>query len=87
MADNAFDIVFFDPMFRKPLLKSQAISPLRLLANNDPLEKSIIEEACRVAKRRVVMKEMVSSLEFERLGFTKILRSSYNKIGMGVLEV
>ncbi len=87
MEDNSFDIVYFDPMFRKPLMKSQAISPLRLVANHNPLEKDIIEEACRVAKKRVVMKEMVSSLEFERLGFTKLVSSPNNKIGMGVIEV
>jgi 16S rRNA (guanine1516-N2)-methyltransferase len=85
--DNAYDIVYFDPMFRTPLLKSQAISPLRLIASDKPLERSVIEEACRVARQRVVMKEAVFSREFERLGFNKVDRSRNRKIAFGIIQI
>lgn len=85
--DNTFDIVYFDPMFRQPIRASQPISPLRSLANHRPLEKRAVIEACRVAKKRVVMKEMFSSQEFARLGFTKVVGSPNNRIKMGVIDV
>lgn len=87
LQDNSYDIVYFDPMFRRPVLKSQAIAPLRLLANPAPLEKKVIDEACRVARKRVVVKEMHSGSEFSRLGIEKIIGSRHNKIGFGIIEV
>ena len=70
--DNSFDIVYFDPMFRHALLDSKNLSPLRQLADNDPVSLEAINEAKRVAKYRVVFKENSRSLEFARLGFEKI---------------
>jgi predicted methyltransferase len=32
-SDSSFDIIYFDPMFRRPLLTSQPLAPLRLLAD------------------------------------------------------
>lgn len=87
LEDSSYDIVYFDPMFRKPVLKSQAIAPLRLLANHAPLEKNVIDEACRVARKRVVVKEMPSGSEFSRLGIEKIIGSRHNKIAFGIIEV
>lgn len=85
--DQSYDIVYFDPMFQKPLLKSRPISPLRQLADHDPLELAAIKEACRVARKRVVMKDLASGEELERLGFEKIRRSKYNKLAYGVINV
>ena len=85
--DNAYDIVYFDPMFQKPLLKSQAISPLRKLADHDPLQLESVKEACRVARKRVVMKELSSGNELERLGFTKLSGSKHNKVAYGIIDV
>jgi 16S rRNA (guanine1516-N2)-methyltransferase len=87
LSDNSFDIVYFDPMFRKPLLKSQAISPLRSLANPEPLNAHTIAEACRVARKRVVVKELASGTELQRLGCSKIISGKHRKIAFGVIEV
>lgn len=86
LKDNSFDVVYFDPMFRKPVLKSQAISPLRLLANPEPVDEGSLKEAVRVARKRVVMKEIYASGELARLGFEKIVGSPNNKIAYGVIE-
>lgn len=85
--DSSFDIVYFDPMFRKPLLKSQPISPLRALADHSPINIESIREACRVASKRVVIKERRGSGEIERLGFAKRIGSRHNNIVFGVIEV
>jgi 16S rRNA G966 N2-methylase RsmD len=83
---GSFDIVYFDPMFRRPLLKSQAISPLRALANHRPLDKAAIKEACRVARKRVVIKELAAGTELQRLGCEAIISGKHRKIAFGVIE-
>ena len=85
--DNSFDIVYFDPMFRQPLLKSQAIAPLRSLANPAPLDLRAIEQACRVARKRVVVKERVEGTELQRLGCSTIIGGKHRKIAFGVIRV
>jgi 16S rRNA G966 N2-methylase RsmD len=86
-ADASFDIVYFDPMFRKPILHSEALAPLRELADHSQLEPNTIAEACRVARKRVVMKELVDSGEMERLGFKKVSGSKHNPIGYGFIDI
>ncbi|PKM77731.1 MAG: hypothetical protein CVU90_05530 [Firmicutes bacterium HGW-Firmicutes-15] len=85
--DQSYDIVYFDPMFTKPIWRSQAISPLRKLANHDALNKDTIQEACRVARKRVVLKTLLEGVEIERLGFQKVLGSKHNPIAYGVIIV
>ena len=82
--DDSVDVVYFDPMFRHPLLESRSLSPLRTVANHAPVSPAMIEEARRVARRRVVFKENARSLEFERLGFTQIMGGRYSKVHYGV---
>jgi hypothetical protein len=87
LADSSFDIVYFDPMFRHALLKSQPISPLRSLANSLPLDLRAIEQACRVARKRVVIKERADGTELQRLGCSTIIGGKNRKIAFGVIRV
>lgn len=79
---NAFDIVWFDPMFRQTRRRSSGIQPLRRLANPEPLDLCSVEEACRVARRRVILKERRGSGEFERLGFCVKKEASHHAFGV-----
>ena len=86
-AENSFDAVYFDPMFRRPVKKSSGINPLRPLAEKSPLTPEIVREACRVAKFRVVMKEHAGSSEFERLGFKIADGGKYSSVTFGIIEL
>lgn len=88
LPDRCFDIVYFDPMFRRPLYKADGMQPLREIANAAPLNLAVITEAKRVARRRVVLKERNGSAEFARLGFKNIIdsKSSYLAFGYIALE-
>lgn len=87
-AENSFDVVYFDPMFSRPVQKSSGINPLRPLAEKNPLTPEIIREACRVAKFRVVLKDSANSPEFERLGFKIVTDSGkYSSFSFGVIEL
>lgn len=76
MPDHSVDIVYFDPMFRHTVTSSAAMNPLRAIAMMDPLSREAIEEAKRVARKGVVLKERRNSSEFHRLGFPPPKRRS-----------
>lgn len=85
-AENSFDVVYFDPMFRHALKKSSGINPLRPVADNRPLTLEAVREACRVAKNFVVMKENSRSGEFARLGFKIAEGGRYSSISFGIID-
>ena len=87
LPDRSQDIVYFDPMFRNTVEASAHMDPLRHMANHEPLSKETIAEACRVARKTVVMKELRDSSEFERLGFSQIIRTNNSKLAYGVITI
>jgi len=86
LADNSFDVVYFDPMFRHGLKKSSAINALRPLAKHDPLTAKDIREALRVARNRVVLKENAKSGEFARLDADFVSGGRNSPVAYGVWE-
>ncbi|WP_342551491.1 class I SAM-dependent methyltransferase [Paenibacillus sp. FSL R7-0652] len=86
LPDRSCDTVYFDPMFREPMMDSSAIKPLRNYANAHALAEESITEAKRVARKRVVMKEKRGSAEFDRLGF-QVLDRANAKTLYGVINV
>jgi len=86
METGSVDIVYFDPMFRQPIGESSAMSPLRREADDRPLEAEAIEQAKRVARKAVVLKEHRDSDQFARLGFAQIQRT-HSKIAYGVIHI
>lgn len=85
--DNSFDVIYFDPMFRHALTDSKSLNPLRQLADMRAVSHEALNEAKRVAKYRIVFKENSRSLEFSRLGFTKICGGKYAPIHYGVIDL
>jgi 16S rRNA G966 N2-methylase RsmD len=85
--DNSFDIVYFDPMFRHPINASQPISRLRQLANHEPLTMEAFNEAIRVSRKLVVVKERQESSEFAWLGLKRFVAGKYSEIAYGILDV
>lgn len=83
---GSFDVVYFDPMFSKPILEAAALRPLRPLAFHRPLTREDIALASRVARRRVVVKQH-SSFDFAGLGLSLAPGSEDKKIAYGVLDI
>lgn len=84
---KSFDVIYFDPMFRDSVAASVNLDPLRALADDSPLQAETVREACRVARRRVVMKERFGSEEFVRLGFRRVHSSRNGKVAYGVIDL
>lgn len=85
--DKSYDIVYFDPMFRQPVMKSQALSPLRSLADPRALTEDTLTQACRVARKRVVIKERSVGCEFTRLGIDNVQAASGSKLAYGIINI
>lgn len=87
LADRSVDIVYFDPMFRQPLHESSAIGSIRDMANKHALTQATIEQAKRVARKCVLLKEHSMSDEFERLGFERCQQQRGQRVAYGKIEV
>jgi len=86
LPDDSADIVYFDPMFEKPVIASSSLVPLRTRAFHGPLTPETVREAKRVARRRVVLKDHRDSGRFEQLGF-RLAKSSSSAVAYGVIDV
>ncbi|WP_027091508.1 class I SAM-dependent methyltransferase [Cohnella thermotolerans] len=86
LPDRSCDIVYFDPMFTKPVMASASLRPLRAVAEDAPLSEESVAEARRVARKRIVLKEHRDSGEFERLGFERG-RMTDSSVAYGVIDV
>lgn len=82
----SWDVVYFDPMFRQPVLESAGIAPLRALADPTPLRTEVLAEAARVARRCVVVKDRLTGPWFNHPGFSRRVGRRKRRIGYAVLE-
>ncbi|MDU1005109.1 MAG: class I SAM-dependent methyltransferase [Clostridium butyricum] len=86
-SNDSFDVVYFDPMFKKPNKKSSSINALRNFANHNSITKKTLLEALRVCKKRVVIKERQGENDFETLGIKTYYGSEKSgSIIYGVIE-
>ncbi len=81
---SSVDIVYFDPMFEEKI-DSDGILPLKQLVEKRKLTESVIEEAKRVARKRVILKDHFRSERFSKYQFQVIKRPS-SKFHFGYIE-
>lgn len=80
--DDAFDVIYFDPMFQRPVKGSSAMELLRPLAYVGGLAENTVDEALRVAPR-VIIKERSTEI-LEKLGCSEIAGGKYSRIKYGI---
>ena len=83
-ANDAFDVVYFDPMFSTPVSVSPQFLSLRGFLEETPLEDAQLDEALRVAKRRVVVKDRPFSALFRRRPPDIFVGGTYSRVTYGV---
>jgi hypothetical protein len=76
LPNESFDVVYLDPMFEETIAESVSIQPLTKIANYELFQPIWIEEALRVAKKRVVLKDHYLSERFNQFGFKVIPRKT-----------
>lgn len=84
-ADSSCDIVYLDPMFAVPVEESSNFGQLRAIGASDALTEEWVQEALRVCRRRVVLKDHFRSPRFRQFGFQQQIRS-YTKVHYGIIE-
>lgn len=83
--DNSFDCVYFDPMFDDSILESDGIRGLSHFALYEGISRETVEQAFRVARNRVVLKDHFRSPRFEQFNFSVTRRKSA-KFHYGFIE-
>ncbi|MGP4041214.1 class I SAM-dependent methyltransferase [Gracilibacillus sp. D59] len=86
LESNVYDVVYFDPMFQEAINTSDGFNPIRTHALENNLIVEALEEAKRVARKRVVLKDHWKSDRFNRYGFTQIKRKT-SLFHYGVIEL
>ena len=84
--DDTFDVVYMDPMFEEVIEESNNFEPLREAGEHFTLTAEWVEEAKRVAKKRVVLKAHFRSDWFDEFGFTRDIRLT-SKFHYGVIKL
>lgn len=75
-ADGSYDVVLIDPMFEDPKNSDSGFARLRHVADHQPLSRVWVHEACRVARRWVVIKAARSEDWFADEGLTWVPSNS-----------
>lgn len=78
-----YDVVYFDPMFRRHLAGSAAMDAVQPLAYRQPLSREVLELALKVAPR-VVIKEGEAGV-LASLGCTACYGGKYAKVKYGLI--
>jgi 16S rRNA (guanine1516-N2)-methyltransferase len=86
MENKSADVVYFDPMFEKPVTTSSSIVPIRSQALRGPLSVEAVKDAVRIARKKIVLKDHRDSGQFERLGF-RLVRVSASAVAYGVIDI
>jgi SAM-dependent methyltransferase len=71
-AGASFDVVVFDPMFRRPRAQPPGFDLVRQLGDPRPLAPETLAQARRVARRAVLVKDGAPGWELARLGLTPL---------------
>lgn len=84
--NNAYDIIYFDPMFNADIEESKNLDGLKDLAIYQQLNAEIIEEAKRVAKEKIIVKAHYLDPVFEQFSFSRHIRK-HAKFHFGWIDV
>ncbi|MEK4629043.1 MAG: class I SAM-dependent methyltransferase [Solibacillus sp.] len=72
--NESFDVVYMDPMFEETIEESTNFEALRHAGSHISLSDEWVNEAYRVAKKRVVLKAHYKSNWFDQYGFERTIR-------------
>ncbi len=84
--DKSYDIIYFDPMFTRPVQESSNFTPLRDVVCHVPLTTDMIDLALCKARKRVVIKGRDFSELSGKYDNLKVGGGRYSRISYAVLE-
>lgn len=84
--EDSFDVIYFDPMFSHNIKESTNLSGIENLADYNFPTKLFLEEARRVAKKRIIVKAHFRDNIFEKYNFNRIIRKN-TKFHYGYIDI
>lgn len=81
-----YDVLYFDPMFQRPVESSCQFQPVRAIMEHGGLTRDLIERALQKARRRVVIKERDFRQLCRDFPEVTLYGGKYSRIGYAVLE-
>lgn len=84
--ENSFDLVYCDPMFENPQMKSASLNPLRRFAVYDQLDEKDIEQMYKICKKKVVIKARDKDSIWNWLKVDEKMGSSHSGVYYGVIN-
>lgn len=81
-----YDVLYFDPMFQRPVEASCQFQPVRAIMEHGGLTRDLIERALQKARRRVVIKERDFRQLCRDFPEVALYGGKYSRIGYAVLE-
>lgn len=82
----SYDVLYFDPMFQRPVEASCQFQPVRAIMEHGGLTRELIERALQKARRRVVIKERDFRQLCRDFPDATLYGGKYSRIGYAVLE-
>ncbi len=83
--DSSWDVVYMDPMFHTPIAESSNFTSLRQAGVHCSLSQQWVDQALRVSRRRVVVKDRFDSPIFEQFDMVRKIRPN-TKFHFGFIE-
>ena len=83
---DEFDVVYFDPIFDRPIYRSESMEGLRAMAHAEPVRPEVVAEAVSVARRCVVIKQPRDSRLWEELGVVSVRGGKGSRVEYGVID-
>jgi len=85
--DDSYDVVYCDPMFENPQMKSSPLNSIRQLAVYDKISQKDFEHMKRIARKRVVIKARETDSLWEHFYFDEKSGSKNSGVYFGVIKV
>ncbi|MDO4179061.1 MAG: class I SAM-dependent methyltransferase [Phascolarctobacterium sp.] len=81
---NDFNVIYFDPMFKRPVKGAMAMDALRPLSYDKPLDAETINLALKIAPK-IVIKERAEYI-LREYGCTEFIGGKYSRIKFGIIR-
>lgn len=85
--DNRFDVIYFDFMFHHTVSQTNNLADLRIFAAQSGLDEMLWEEAKRVAKKRIIVKNRPFASWFKTHPPTFLRGGTYSRVVYGVWDL
>ena len=85
LPDASFDLIYCDPMFDHPVMRSSGLNPIRPFANHEGVSAEDISEMRRVTRGRIVFKTLIQDRLLGQVPVNKIYGSKSSGILYGVI--